>query len=568
MRADGRHAGLAGLLAAALFGAAGPARAQVYGTAQFQYQNADDVRTDVLADGTRVLRRIRTEALLKSIDMRHQAYLRQNLVMDANLRFSEQTRPGEADRVRTPSGTLRLLHPSFQLTAQHQPTTVRSSTTGVGSSAVADTSGAVTTTRNAETQIIGNAVAPGGLTFNGAWRSRRRDGQAGRPGERSELRNLRAGLDRERYSVYATAGDQRQKTDGSGVARGKQGQYSLGGSWRPLYSSRASTTLQYDLAKSRTEPGGGFVRRTTTQTAQFLGEWRPSARWSGTSTYSWRRAEVDATNRLATTDQEGQAIARWAPVTPVSLSAGGGFRTQRDFEGRPRLLEYATAIVSGDGRVRQGWTANGSATHTTTWDPDRGTFGTQTLTGISRMALGSRASLDATLSIAANGDTAAASQRWSNVWTTRLQAQPYRSLRLTAGLRSQRVGPGLLSPLSVSRGVSFDAVWRPHPALESIGTYSVNEALTGPAGRTTTWSANSRLQLARRWQLQGLWSRTATPRLERGVESILTQDLASGRLLWQPTRWVAASASYSSTDPGKVSESRRFDGTFTWSFGR
>lgn len=556
------------LVAALLGAAAGGARAQVYGTAQFQYQDADDVRMDVLADGTRVLRRSRTESFLKSIDMRHQAYLRQNLVMDSNLRFSEQTQPGRADRVRTPSGTLRLLHPSFQLTAQHQPTSVRSTAAGLGSSAVRDTSGAATTTRSSETQFIGNAVATGGFSFNGAWRLRRRGGQAGQPGDRSALRNLRAGLDRERYSVYALAGDQYQKSDGSGAARAKQGQFGVGGAWRPVRSARASATLQYDLARTRSESPGGIVRRTTTQTGQLLGEWRPSSAWSGSSTYSWRRADVGVANRVVTTDQEGQAIARWMPVSVASLSAGGGFRTQRDFFGQPRLLEYATAIASLDGRVRQGWTANGSATHTTTWDPDRGTFGTQTLTGLSRMTLNPRLSLDATLSLVANGDTAAALQRWSNAWTVRLQAQPYRSLKLVGGLRSQRIGSGLLSPVAVARGVSLDAMWRPHPSLESIGSYSVNEALTGPAGRTRTWSTNSRLQLSPRWQLQGLWSRTATPRLERGVESIVSQDIASGRLLWQPTRRVAASASYSTTDPGKETESRRFDGTFTWSFGR
>jgi len=566
MRADGRHAGLAALAAVALLGGAAPARAQVYGTAQFQYQNFDDVRTDILADGTRVQRRARTEYFLKSIDMRHQAYLRQNLVMDSNLRFSEQTRPGEADRTRTPSGTLRLLHPSFQLTAQHQPTSVRAASLGTSTSP--DTSGAVTTQRSSETQLLGNAVAPGGLSFNGAWRLRRRDGLAGRPDERNDLRSVRAGLDRERYSVYATAGDQVQKAGSAGPLRAKQGNYGLGGLWRLAPTPRASVTLQYDLARSRTQPGGSVVRRTTTQNAMATGEWRPGATLTGTSTYSWRRSDLEVGSRSTFTDQEAQAFGRWAPVRVASLSAGGGFRTQRDVLGRPRLLEYASAILSGDGRVRQGWTANGSATHTTTWDPDRGTYGTQTLTGLSRMALNPRLTLDATLSVIANGDTAAAGQRWSNAWTTRLQGQPWRSLTLTAGLRSQRVGPGLLSPAAAARGASFDVLWRPHPRLDGVGNYSVNEALSGPRGRTRTWSANLRSQLAERWQLQGLWTRTASPRLAQGVESITTQDLASGRLLWQPTRRVAATASYSSTDPGKSSESQRIDATFTWSFGR
>jgi len=277
---------------------------------------------------------------------------------------------------------------------------------------------------------------------------------------------------------------------------------------------------------------------------------------------------VDASNRSALSDQEGQVLGRWTPRRGASLTTGGGFRTQRDLRGEPRLLEYATAIVAGDGRVRPGWTANANATHTTSWDPDRGTYGTQTLTGLSRMQFGPRMSLDGTWSVAANGDTAAVSQRWSNVWTTRFNTQPLRSLTFTAGVRSQRIGPGLLRPVSIARGMTLDAMWRPHPRLDGIGNYSVNEALSGPRERTRTWSSTARAQLSDRWQLQGLWTRTATPRLASGVQSIVTHDLASGRLLWQPTRWVAATVALSSTDPGTELEMRRIDGTFTWSFGR
>lgn len=567
MRADGRRARFVGWLAAAQLVAAAPAGAQVYGTTQFQYQNVDDVRTVILADGTRVLRRSTTEQLLKSIDVRHQAYLRQNLLMDSNLRFAEQTRLGTADRVRTPSGTLRLLHPAFQLTARHQPTTVRATGSGLSAAALADTAGTVTTTRNAESVLLGNATAPGGMSFNASWMRRRREGAEGASGEQSELRNARANLDRGRYSLYGSAGDQRQKR-GSSAVRGRQGQYAFGGLWRLVPSARGSVILQYDFARSRSEPGGTFVSRTTTQNAQLSGEWRPRADVGTSATYTWRRSALDANRRSALSDQEGQVLGRWTPRRGASLTTGGGFRTQRDLRGAPRLLEYATAIVAGDGRVRPGWTANANATHTTSWDPDRGTYGTQTLTGLSRMKLGPRTSLDATWSLAANGDTAAASQRWSSVWTSRLNTQPLRTLTFTAGVRSQRIGPGLLRPLAVARGFTLDAMWRPHPRLDGIGNYTVNEALSGPRERTRTWSSTVRAQLSARWQLQGLWTRTATPRLAGGVESIVTHDLASGRLLWQPTRWVAASVALTSTDPGTELETRRIDGTFTWSFGR
>ena len=568
MRGDGRHPGPRWLLAAALLAGAGPAGAQVYGTAQFQYQNVEDVRSVLLADGTRVLRRSTTEQLVKSIDVRHQSYLRQNLLMDTDLRFAEQSVLGGVERTRTPSGTVRLMHPAFQLTAQHRPSSVRSTSTGAASVADVDTNRVTRTLNTAETMLIGQAAAPGGAKFNASWLSRRREGSLGAPTERSVLRNVRATVDRERYSAYVNAGDQVQKMGQAGTVRSRQGQYGLGGVWRVASAKTASALLQYDFASTRTRPSATYSTTSIMQNALASGEWRPSATLSGSASYNWRRSGTRSLRSTSLTDQEGSILGRWQPVRGAAFTSGGGFRTQRDAAGGARMLEYITAVAAGDGKLRKGWTVNSSLSHTTTWDPERGTFGTQTAGCNTRMILSPRISLDGTLSLVANGDEATSEQRWTNSWTTRLSAQPLRSLTVSGGLRAQRVGPGLLSPISMSRGTTLDALLRPHARVDVQGSYALTELRTDSRVKTRTWASTSRMQLSDRWNLQASWSRTATPRATTSPESPVTHDAASGRLLWQPTRRVAASASLTSTDPGKALETRRVDGTLTWSFGR
>lgn len=571
MPADARtsRAGL-GLAVLALLtgGTAAPARAQVFGTAQFQYQNVDEVREVVFQDGSRALRRDRYEVLTKSIDVRHQSYLRQNLLMDSNLRFTELTRPGEVDRTRTPAGVVRLVHPLFQVSAQHQPTSVRQSQVGVGSVVASDTAATTRTLHTSESMVIGQAALPGGWHVNASWMDRRRAASENVARESNLSRNARASLDRNRYSVYATAGDQKQKVGADWTVRSRQSQYGGGGLWRAVAARSATVTLQYDLSGSRSHPNANFTSTSTSQSALASGEWRARPDLATSASYNWRRVETRSARVVGQVDQDASLLGRWTPVRSATVSSGGGFRTVRPASGDPALQKYLTLVASGEGRVRPGWTANGTASHTTSWDPDRGTFGTQTVSGLSRMVLSPRAALDASLSLVANGDTGSVAQRWSNVWNTRLSLQPLRTLNLVAGARAQRVGPTLLRPVSMSRGASFDATWKPAPRFDFVGNYSLTETVSRPRQLTRTWSGNMRGQLTATWQVNGSWTRVAQPRTTRGVDTIVTQDQASGRLLWQPTRWIATILSYTSTDPGKSLESNRLDGTFTWSFGR
>ncbi len=567
MRADGRILRL-GLPLLLLAVPASPARAQVFGNVQLQYQHVEDVRQFVQPDGSVRILRNSSELLLKSIDVRHQNYLRQNLLMDTDLQFTEQSDPGTSNRVRSPSGTLRLIHPMFQLTAQHRPTTTRTTGSGAASVSTLDTATTVDTRTTDQTMLLGHASVPGGLQLNATWLRQRRLGTTSSPNESSILRNARASMDRQRWSLYASAADQRQKGGPAQQVLGRQGQFGFGGLARLAPARTVSATLQYDFGRSRTRPSATYATTSTNQSAQLSGDWRPARTLTGALMYSWRRVGTESSRSTQLSDQEGTLIGRWTPTRGATISSGGGIRTQRAPDGRPRLLKYATAIAAGEGMLRPNWNVTGNVSHTTNWDPDRGTYGTEMLSGVTRMALNPRLTLDGTLSIAANGDTAAVQQRWTTIWTTRLQARPLRSLQLGAGLNSQRIGSGLLRPASMSRGGTVDVTWKPVPRVDAIGNYSINQTVSAPRQTTRTWSSNVRMQLTDRWQLQGIWTRTATPRLAAGLESIVTRDLATGRLLWQPVRNAAASVSLTSTDPGTELEARRVDATFTWSFGR
>lgn len=550
----------------ALLAGVGPAHAQLFGTVELQYQDLDEIRDVALPDGTHVLRRFQTDLFVKSIDVRHQNYLRQNLLMDTNLRFAETTRPGTADRTRTPLGSIRLIHPVFQFTAAHQPTTIRSSGTILNSAPGSDTTGVVTTSRATETMLIGQANTRSGLQVNATWMDRRREAGDGAAQERGVTRNARAAFTRDRWSTYALIGDQEQREGEQ--RRGKQEQYGGGGQWRADPARGANVTLRYDVSGSRSHPNATFTTTSNSQNAIATADWAMRRTFGTSASYNWRRVDSWSARDFSQVDQEGTLLGRWTPARGLGVTGGGGFRTIRLEDGSPMLLDYLTAVATAEGMARRNWTVNSSLAHTTTRDPARGTYGTEALSGISRMNLSPRVSLDALISISQNGDTASAPQRWSNSWNARLRTQPLRTLYLIAGVRTQRVGPGLLDPISVSRGATFDGTWRPHPSVDAIGNYSINESLSEPHELTRTWSSNVRALLSPKWQLQAAWTRTAQPRVLRGLATIETHDQAGGRLLYQHTRWMNATVAWTVTDAGTNLESTRMEGTFTWSFGR
>jgi hypothetical protein len=435
---------------------------------------------------------------------------------------------------------------------------------------VTETAGvAPATTKNTESMLLGHLALPNWPQFDASWTRRERSvGEAART-DRSVARNARMTLDRPRFSLYATAGDQRQRAGLGDGSLSSQRQFSLGGShrWAPP-KGRASLTTLLDMSGARSAATSRYVSRTLNSTASLLGDWRPAAKWSGTLNYQLRDVESRASVNSSTFDQEGSALMRWAPSRGAYVTGGGGLRTVRALDGNPELLEYLTAVAVTQSRVRRGLDLNASLAHTTTRDPQRGTYGAQTLGTASRMQLGRRNVLDLNLQVSANGDSAAEAQRWSNTWLARWQSQPLRTLQIIFGLRSQRVGPGLLRPLLVSRGFSLDGNWRPVRRVDLIGSFTSATLPTDPGRSLRTWTATSRVQPTRRWQLYTSWSHTAQPVIVRGVENIVLHDSGSGRLQYQPTRRVAASASLTANDPGKAEEIRRGDLTLTWSFGR
>jgi hypothetical protein len=281
-----------------------------------------------------------------------------------------------------------------------------------------------------------------------------------------------------------------------------------------------------------------------------------------------RDVESRASSNVSEFDQEAGLFGRWTPRSSGYVMAGGGLRTVHTDLGASQLLRYLTALASAQGRVRPGWTMNGVLSHTTTADPLRGTYGLQMLSGTSRMSFGRLTVLDLGLQVSTNGDSSATRQRWANSWTSRLQCNPLRSLQLVLGLRSQRIGPGLLRPELVTSSYSVDGTWRPVRRMDVVGTFTSTTTPVLPGRRIQTWTGTTRIQPVDRWQFQGTWSHAAQPVIVRGVQLVAQQDVTTGRLVYQPARRLAASASLSVVDPARVDEIRRGDVILTWSFGR
>ena len=116
---------LTALVLLGLLSGVGAACAQgIYGTLQLQFQRSEDVQQRLSGDSVLTSRTMRSQ-WVRSLDLHQQSYLRSDLMLDSNLRLSEQLLGGSHDFARTPQGTMRLVHPWFQVTVQHQPSVTR-----------------------------------------------------------------------------------------------------------------------------------------------------------------------------------------------------------------------------------------------------------------------------------------------------------------------------------------------------------------------------------------------------------------------------------------------------------
>jgi hypothetical protein len=570
MRDDRSHrCRLAALLLGGLLLAPSLAWSQsLYGTVQLQYQNAEEDVIRIGPDGSRFADRVRRETWLRTVDLHHQSYLRPDWLLDSNLRFSGASALGTGSGTSTPQGTMRLMHPYLQVSASHAPTSTRTNVaarTGVNADSSAQQQRVVAKT--AETALTGHMAVPRLPQLDVSWIRNRREGVASAVGEASVARNARMTFDREHYSVYGAYGDTRQQSDVTAAPANTQRLVNAGGSYRLAPIANSSLAFQYDFGSVRGDIGGAKRSSTSNHSASVNSDWRPKPWLTPSFNYQWRRTRPASSVVAPQTDQEGAMLVRVAAQRGASLSAGGGVRTQRVLD-RQELLKYATAMASADGELRHGLAVNTSASHTTSWDPSRGTYGSEAIASAMRASFGRSAEWDASWQLSANGDTGSVLQRYSNTWSSRLQAMPLRNLTVAVSLRSLRVGSSLLKPNGTSRGAGFDVQWRPFPACDLLGSYASTGVFPNELQRSSTRSLTAKLETSSKLQLYGSYTRSDQTGTVIASTASTRHELVSGRVQWQPTRRVAASGTLTVSEPGRVKEARQVDVAFTWSFGR
>jgi len=573
MHDDARHRIRAGLVALlALLPACRDVRAEgVYGTLQLQYQKLEDTATLVSGDNALLTQRVSQELWLRTLDLHHQSYLRQDLMLESNLRYSDQSYTDRGDVTRTPYGSLRLMHPWFQFLASHQPALSRTTlSAATGLTADAATSREVTT-YNRETILSGHVAVPRWPQADLSWIRRVRDG-GGSATDANTARNARFTLDRDRWSTYAGVNDQVLSSATPGAGRNTQQVWSTGGSYHYVPRPDLAFHAQADASDVRGVESGIRQPSTSTESASLNGDWRPGKKWVDSFTYQWRHVDFGNLNNPPQSDEEGALLARYAFTPHASIVSGGGIRTVRntlaDGTTSVALQKYVTSVAAVDARVRRNWTMTGGLSHTSNWDPDHSLYHIETMSGASRAQLNRRLQLDGSLQFSANSDTAAAANRYSNAWNVRLQGTPLRTVQLAVSLRDSRSGPGVLRAASASDGVVLDGTWRPTSSLQLIGQYGNSVEKPSVSGSNGTRSLSAKYQPTPQWQWYGTWTRADQTVFVSSAGRLSSREVVSSRVQYEPSRWLASTAGLTYNDPGKATESRRLDLTFTWSFGR
>lgn len=573
MRDDPRHRSL-GLAAAALgiLLCAVPAGAEgIYGSFTTQYQKVDETALLLTGGGNSRKVTLSQELWLRSLDLHQQSYLRPNLMLESNLRFSERSYLDRDDLARTPAGVMRLVHPYVQMMASHQPALTRvslSSQSGLNRDSVTTRT---VTTHNKESMVAGHFSFPNLPRVDLAWIERKRDG-AGSLGDRNQTRSARVTFDRDRYSTYGTVNQQRILSGAAGSQTNIQTVLSAGGTYRYAARPNLSFNGQYDASDVLGSTGGARRPAIFSQSASLNGDWRGGSKWIGTSSMQWRRVDSGNRNLPAQTDHEGTLMGRYLFTRRSNLLSGLGYRTVRDGGGGISSTEgvqrYAMALASIDAPIRRKWTLSSNLSHTTNWDPGKAAYSVETLSGSTRGVLNPKLQADANLQVTANSDSSSAGSRYSSAWSARVQGTPLRALQLMLSVRNLRNGPGLLRPVAVARGVTFDVNWRPVRTLQLVGQYGWNDAAPSPAGRSTSRTVTARYEPARRWQWYGSWTRSDQREVVSIAGRLSSREVYATRLQFEPSRRFAANAALSYNDPGHELESRRLDLTLAWSFGR
>lgn len=569
MAADRRTRAGVALLAvvAAALPPAGAARAQaVYGYATGQYQRVEQM-TQV--PGSDLWTRTAREFWLQTYELNNQSYLRSNLQLLSTLRLTDLAYVNLPDASRAPSGSLRLTHSLFSVFASHQPTETTSGFNAGGVSAPGDATRLLSvTSKTQNTQLGGSFFAAKLPRLDVSWIRRHRDADVLGNAETSVNRNARAAYDRGPLSLYASLGDQRRDPLVPAAVITTQRVATAGGAMTVSPFRAASLAMQYDFGDTRNQSNGITNAVTRTNGGSLSGDWRPNRLADVSLSYVVRSATTTTVRADRSTSQDGSLYLNLTPNKSVRLATGGGVRTSVAADGSQDLLSYATAVLSGQGTVRPGWTAVGSAAHTSNWDPTRGAFWVEALRGSSRMRLAKGLDVESNLFLSANGDTAARDQRWTTDASARVTATPLRTLTLGYGARTYRVGAQLTTASGRSLSQTLDLRWKVATSLEMVGSYSESGALPNNDPRSVLRVATLRWSPVPKWQVSGNWSRSDQTRVDAVANQIAGREIAGVRVLGALTRRLVFNGGASIADRGQPTENRQYDGSLTMTFGR
>ena len=306
---------------------------------------------------------------------------------------------------------MRLMHPYLQSSASHAPTSTRTNVaarTGVNADSTTQQQRVVA--RTAETALTGHMAVPRLPQLDVSWIRNRREGVAAAV-ERSIARNARMTFDREHYSVYGAYGDTRQQSDVTAarehpaVAQRRRQLPALAD--RELVAG-VPVRLRLGARRHRQPQALEHVEPLASVTS----DWRPKPWLTPSLNYQWRRSRPASSVVAPQTDQDGAFPVRAARYA-ARASAPAAASARSACSSAAELLKYATAVAAADGELRHGLAVNNtSASHTTSWDPSRGTYGSETIASALRASFGRSAQWDASWQLSANGDTGSVSQRY------------------------------------------------------------------------------------------------------------------------------------------------------------